>query len=231
MSLNRAAFSAGAIPQSVFLWLLTQLYWQKAMCACVIYIHYIYISAYFKHLGYFFISECFFFPLVFLLWGMSGKGGRDRSTRHTFALNHWFLKRFPLPQTIGWKSLQSFALQEVWVLGQISGVHPNLLSIEFSLLNIDTVVWLTGRHLNLQVILVLYYIFLDGAVFNLLLKQLRHLKLSCQAMTAFRETVFPLVRNRLLEPKCTSWEVHKVCSLGWGEMLPRKGYTSVESTG
>lgn len=92
-------------------------------------------------------------------------------------------------------------------------MHLNLPSIEFSLLNIDTVVWLTGRHLNLQVILVLYHIFLDGVVFNLLLKQLRHLKLSCQAMTALRETVFPLVRNRLLEPKRTSREVHEVCSV------------------
>lgn len=56
MSLNRAAFSAGAIPQSVFLGLLTQLYWQRAVCTLHINIH-----AYFKHFGYFLFQNTFFF--------------------------------------------------------------------------------------------------------------------------------------------------------------------------
>lgn len=82
----------------------------------------------------------------------------------------------------------------------------------FSLLNIDTVVWVTEGDLSLQVTLVLYYIFLVGAVFHLFLKQLKNLSLSCKAVTAIGETGFSLVSNRLLKPECTRWEADMVCS-------------------
>ena len=87
----------------------------------------------------------------------------------------------------------------------------SFLSVEFSLLNNGTVVWVTERGLSLEVTLVLYYIFLVGAVFHLFLKQLKNLSSSCKAVTAFRETGFSLTSSRLLEPECITWESYTVC--------------------
>lgn len=115
-------------------------------------------------------------------------------------------------------------------MGQISGVHLSFPSIEFSLLNIDTVVWVTERDLSLQVTLVLYYIFLVGTVFHLLLKELKNLSLRCKAVTALRETGFSLISNRLLEPDCTRWEANMVCA-DTGKAMPGKGYSSAGAQG
>lgn len=56
-------------------------------------------------------------------------------------------------------------------------------------------------------------------------------EVGCQAVTALRKQVLPLVGNSLLESKWMRQEGHKLCFVCWGEKMFGKGYASVGTHG